>query len=145
MVEQQWDDPVRRFFREPVTRPLEYFETVGPVDKAPREQCGFAAQGAVFGSPNVECRDGNAACGIRQVVGEGAIPVQRRGKRARFAETPHVFVHERSWNASGVCGPQRRCSVRQQALLCDTPWLTKGTNIVQALVLVFMMERRLQR
>ena len=48
MVEQQRDDPVRRFFREPVTCPLEYFETVGPVDKASREQCGFAAQGAVF-------------------------------------------------------------------------------------------------
>src|ERR1700741_5415577 len=90
MVEPQWGDPGRGFFREPVTCPLEYFETVGPVDKAAREQGGFAPQGAVFGSPNVECRDGNSACGIRQIVGERAIPVQCRGKRARFTEAPHV-------------------------------------------------------
>ena len=75
MVEQHWDDPVRRFFREPVTCPLEYFETAGSVDEAAGEQRGFAAQSTVFGSPYVECRDGNAACGIRQVVGESAIPL----------------------------------------------------------------------
>jgi len=63
MVEQHWDDPARRFLREPVTCSLEYFETVGSIDEAAREQRSFAAQSTVFGSPYVECRDGNAARG----------------------------------------------------------------------------------
>ena len=143
MVEQHWDDPVRRFFWEPVTCPLEYFETVGSVDEAAREQRGFPAQSAVFGSPNVECWDDDPARGIGQVVGERAIPIQRRLERARFAEPPNVLVDERRRNASGVCGPQRCRFPREQFLFHGAPWLTKEANIVQPPLLVFMNERRL--
>jgi len=81
-------------------------EFIGCFDEIPRSHGGVLAECHVVLAPDVEGRDSNLAGGNLEIVVDGAVPIERRGKGSWLGKPLHSLVNQVFRHARIECSAQ---------------------------------------
>ena len=94
------------FIRKPVHMSGQANKLIGCFDEILRSHGGVLAERHVVFAPDVEGRNTNLASGNVEIIVNGAIPIQCRGKSSWFGKPPRGLANKVLRHARVECGAQ---------------------------------------
>jgi hypothetical protein len=123
------------FIGKPVRMPGQANELIGCFDEIHRSHSGVLAERHVVLAPDVEGRNANLACGNVEIVVNGAIPIQCRGKGSWLGKPLRSLVNQVFRHARVECSAQPSGSVGEQGRLRRTIAESKEADVVETAIL----------
>ena len=123
------------FIGKPVRMSGQANELIGRFDKIFRSHGGVLAERHVVLAPNVEGRNANLASGKVEIIVNGAIPIERRGKGSWLGKAQRSLVNEVFRHARVECSAQPSGSAGEQGQFGRTVAESKEADVVETVVL----------
>jgi hypothetical protein len=123
------------FIGKPVRMFGQANELIGRFDKIFRSHGGVLAERHVVLAPDVEGRNANLAGGNAEIVVNGAIPIERRGKGSWLGKPLRSLVNEVFRHARVECCAQPSGSAGEQGQFGRTVAESKEADVVETAVL----------
>ena len=123
------------FIGKPVRMSGQANKLIGCFDEILRSHGGVLAECHVVLAPDVEGRNANLASGNVEIVVNGAVPIERRGKGSWLGKPLRSLVNEVFRHARVECSAQPSGSVGEQGRLGRTVTESKEADVVETVVL----------